>query len=99
MQALAKKYGVDKPFTDNQLFNEIVAMTYSEVGDFIKTHVQGETPIPYKRFLEKAGVTIVDTDQKLPSIIMVTPTTTLYCAATQRSWNHGFSGNKIKQSP
>ncbi|MFL2576070.1 MAG: peptidase M61 [Flavobacteriaceae bacterium] len=73
MQALAKKYGVDKPFTDNQLFNEIVAMTYSEVGDFIKTHVQGETPIPYKRFLEKAGVTIVDTDQKLPSIIMVTP--------------------------
>ncbi len=73
MQALAKKYGVDKPFTDNQLFNEIVAMTYPEVGDFIKTHIKGETPIPYKRFLEKAGVTIVDTDQKLPSIIMVTP--------------------------
>ena len=73
MQALAKKYGVDKPFTDNQLFNEIVAMTYPEVGDFIKTHIKGETPIPYKRFLEKAGVTIVDTEQKLPSIIMVTP--------------------------
>ena len=73
MQALTKKYGVDKPFTDNQLFNEIVAMTYPEVGDFIKTHIKGETPIPYKRFLEKAGVTIVDTDQKLPSIIMVTP--------------------------
>ncbi|MFL2586791.1 MAG: peptidase M61 [Flavobacteriaceae bacterium] len=73
MQALAKKYGVDKPFTDNQLFDEIVAITYPEVGDFIKTHIQGETPIPYKRFLEKAGVTIVDTEQKLPSIIMVTP--------------------------
>lgn len=73
MQALAKKYGVDKPFTDNQLFDEIVAMTYPEVGDFIKTHIQGETPIPYKRFLEKAGVSIIDTDQKLPSIIMVTP--------------------------
>ena len=73
MQALAKKYGVDKPFTDNQLFDEIVAITYPEVGDFIKTHIQGETPIPYIRFLEKAGVTIVDTEQKLPSIIMVTP--------------------------
>ena len=71
MQALAKKYGVDKPFTDNQLFDEIVAMTYPEVGDFIKTHVQGETPIPYKSFLEKAGVTIFDTDEKLQSIIML----------------------------
>ena len=71
MQALAKKYGVDKPFTDNQLFDEIVAMTYPEVGDFIKTHVQGETPIPYKSFLEKAGVTIFDTDEKLQSIIMI----------------------------
>ncbi len=71
MQALAKKYGVDKPFTDNQLFDEIVAMTYPEVGDFIKTHMQGETPIPYKSFLEKAGVTIFDTDEKLQSIIML----------------------------
>mgnify|MGYP001165689735 FL=1 len=71
MQALAKKYGVDKPFTDNQLFDEIVAMTYPEVGDFIKTHVQGETPIPYKSFLETAGVTIFDTDEKLQSIIML----------------------------
>jgi len=71
MQALAKKYGVDSPFTDNQLFDEIVAMTYPEVGDFIKTHVQGETPIPYKSFLEKAGVTIFGTDEKLQSIIML----------------------------
>lgn len=71
MQALAKKYGVDKPFTDNQLFDEIVAMTYPEVGDFIKTHVQGESPIPYKSFLEMAGVTIFDTDEKLQSIIML----------------------------
>ena len=71
MQDLAKKYGVDKPFADNQLFDEIVAMTYPEVGDFIKTHIQGETPIPYKSFLEKAGVTISDTDKKLQSIILL----------------------------
>jgi predicted metalloprotease with PDZ domain len=71
MQALAKKYGVDTPFTDKQLFDEIVAMTYPEVGDFIKTHIEGETPIPYKSFLEKAGVTISNTDEKLQSIIMI----------------------------
>lgn len=73
MQALAKKYGVDTPFTDDKLFDEIVAMTYPEVGDFIKTYIQGETPIPYTEFLEKAGVTISETDQELPSIIMVAP--------------------------
>ena len=73
MQALAKKYGVDTPFTDDKLFDEIIAMTYPEVGDFIKTYIQGETPIPYTEFLEKAGVTISETDQELPSIIMVAP--------------------------
>ena len=57
--------------TDNQLFDEIVAMTYPEVGDFIKTYVQGDTPIPYKSFLEKAGVTISNSDKKLQSIIML----------------------------
>jgi predicted metalloprotease with PDZ domain len=73
MQALAKKYGVDTPFTDDKLFDEIIAMTYPEVGNFIKTYIQGETPIPYTEFLEKAGVTISETDQELPSIIMVAP--------------------------
>jgi predicted metalloprotease with PDZ domain len=75
MQALAKKYGVDTPFTDNQLFDEIISMTYPEVGAFIETYIQGETPIPYKSFLERAGVTISETDKKLQSIIMIDPRT------------------------
>ena len=75
MQALAKKYGVDTPFTDNQLFDEIISMTYPEVGAFIETYIQGETPIPYKSYLERAGVTISETDKKLQSIIMIDPRT------------------------
>jgi predicted metalloprotease with PDZ domain len=75
MQALAKKYGVDTPFNDVKLFDEIIAMTYPQVGDFIKTYIQGKTPIPYKRFLEKTGVTISDKDEKLQSIIMIDPRT------------------------
>lgn len=71
MQALASKYGVDTPFTDNELFDEIVAMTYPEVDDFIKTHIQGETPIPYATFLEKAGIGISSVDEKMQSIIML----------------------------
>ena len=71
MQTLAKRYGVDTPFTDNQLFDEIISMTYPEVGAFIETYIQGETPIPYKIYLERAGVTISETDKKLQSIIMI----------------------------
>ena len=70
MQALAKKYGVDTPFRDNQLFDEIVAMTYPEVGDFIQTYVQGETPIPYNIFLEKAGLGISSVDEEMQSILL-----------------------------
>jgi predicted metalloprotease with PDZ domain len=75
MQALAKKYGVDTPFNDIQLFDEIISMTYPEVGAFIETYIQGETPIPYKSYLERAGVTISETDKKLQSIIMIDPRT------------------------
>lgn len=75
MQTLAKKYGVDTPFTDNKLFDEIISMTYPEVGAFIETYIQGETPVPYKSYLERAGVTISETDKKLQSIIMIDPRT------------------------
>ena len=71
MQALAKKYGVDKPFTDNQLFFFFFAMTYPEVFAYIKTHVPGESPLPYKSTFKNARVTIFDTDETLQSIIMI----------------------------
>ena len=69
MQALVKKYGEDTPFTDDQLFDEIVSMTYPEVGEFIETYIQGETPIPYRRFLEKVGLTIGEDIAKLDGIL------------------------------
>ena len=71
MQALAKKYGVDKPFTDKSLFDEIVAMTYPAVGEFFDTHVQGETPIDYNAFLQKAGLALMEKDIALPSIVLI----------------------------
>jgi predicted metalloprotease with PDZ domain len=71
MQALAKKYGVEKPFTDKALFAEIVAMTYPAVGEFFDTHVQGETPIDYNAFVQKAGLALMEKDIALPSIVLI----------------------------
>lgn len=71
MQGLAKKYGVHKPFTDKELFDEITAMTYPAVGEFFTTYVIGDTPIPYNDFLKKVGLALMDKEVALPSIIML----------------------------
>lgn len=57
MQKLAVAYGPNNPFNDDELFAKITQLTYPEVGDFLNTYVSGETPIPYKDFFAKVGVT------------------------------------------
>lgn len=57
MQKLSNEYGVSKAFNDNELFDKITALTYPEVGDFLKTYVAGTTPIPYNYYFAKVGIT------------------------------------------
>jgi predicted metalloprotease with PDZ domain len=57
MQDLSKEYGSKKAFKDNELFSKITELTYPEVGEFLKTYVAGETPIPYADYFAKMGVT------------------------------------------
>lgn len=64
MKELSKKYGKNTPFKDDELIDEIVAMTYSEIRDFFDTHVIGNTPIDYNEFLAKAGLTTTDQENR-----------------------------------
>ncbi len=57
MQELSKEYGTSKAFKDEELFGKITALTYPAVGEFLKNHVAGETPIPYEQYFAKMGVT------------------------------------------
>ncbi|HSD14040.1 MAG TPA: hypothetical protein VLB74_05280 [Flavobacterium sp.] len=57
MHALSSEYGSKKPFNDNELFAKITSLTYPAVGEFLKTYVAGETPIPYDKYFAKMGVT------------------------------------------
>ena len=57
MQELSKEYGTSKAFKDEELFDKITALTYPTVGEFLKNHVAGETPIPYEQYFAKMGVT------------------------------------------
>ena len=57
MQKLSNEFGSSKPFSDEVLFDKIVAFTYPEVGTFLNTYVDGETPIPYEDYFAKMGIT------------------------------------------
>jgi C-terminal processing protease CtpA/Prc len=57
MKELSMKYGKNKPFEDDKIITEITAMTYPSVGEFLKTHVQGDVPINYDEFFEMVGLT------------------------------------------
>ncbi len=56
MKDLSERYGAHKPFKDDEIIPEIVAMTYPAVGEFFKNHVEGTTPIDYDALFAKAGI-------------------------------------------
>ncbi|MFV0566425.1 MAG: peptidase M61 [Flavobacteriaceae bacterium] len=56
MKELSNKYGKNKPFEDDKLIDEIVAMTYPSLANFFKDHVVGDIPINYNEFLNKVGL-------------------------------------------
>ena len=56
MKELSAKYGKEKPFVDDNIITEITAMTYSSVGEFLRTHVEGDVPINYHDFFAMAGL-------------------------------------------
>jgi predicted metalloprotease with PDZ domain len=60
MKELSVKYGVDKPFEDDLIMEEIVRMTYPSVGKFFEDHVVGETPIDYGNYFEKVGLVVTE---------------------------------------
>lgn len=62
MKELSAKYGQEKPFEDDKIIEEITAMTYPSVGEFLKTHVEGDVPINYNEFFEMVGLTMGETE-------------------------------------
>jgi predicted metalloprotease with PDZ domain len=53
---LMKKYGQNKPFADSLLFDEIGTMTYPEVREFFKKHVEGTEPLPIAASMSNFGI-------------------------------------------
>ena len=71
MQQLAEKYGVDTPFVDDQLFDEIKNRSSILVGQFFEKHVSGISPINYDSFFKKVGLHITKEEKTDLSIILL----------------------------
>jgi predicted metalloprotease with PDZ domain len=56
---LSKKYGKDRAFDDETLFDEIEKLTYPEIGNFLKTYVGGSEPLPFKEVFDYVGVDLL----------------------------------------
>jgi len=53
---LSNKYGKQKGFKDDELFNEIGKLTYPEIKQFLDTYVGNSQPLPLEEILNIAGV-------------------------------------------
>ncbi len=54
---LSKIYGKERSFKDEELFDQIVKLSYPEIGKFLNQHVDGSLPLPIKETLALAGIT------------------------------------------
>jgi len=90
MKELSLKYGKNKPFVDDKIIDEIVAMTYPSVRNFFDTHVIGTTPIDYNKFFEKVGLSITQSNTMSQSL-QDNPNATSAQIALRNAWLKGES--------
>ena len=57
IRKLSQRFGENKPFKDDKLIDELVAVTgYPQVKDFYNKDIAGDQPTPYAQYLNMAGV-------------------------------------------
>ena len=56
LRDLAKTYGKDKSFKDEELFDKITELTYPEIRDFFRRHVEGGEPLPLQELFAALGI-------------------------------------------
>jgi predicted metalloprotease with PDZ domain len=64
MRDLAKKYGKNKSFKDNELFDDIEKLTYPDVRKFLDTYVAGDKKLPFEDVFDKVGLVYTYKEQR-----------------------------------
>lgn len=53
---LIEIYGEDQPFDDQTFLEDLVILTYPEVGDFFESYIEGTEPFPIQEYFQKIGI-------------------------------------------
>ncbi len=53
---LVRKFGKEKAFKDEELFDSITSITYPVIREYFRKYVEGIEPLPIKEYLEKVGL-------------------------------------------
>ncbi|GAA4348144.1 peptidase M61 [Hymenobacter saemangeumensis] len=53
---LTRLYGPDKPFSEQNFFEEFTRMTYPEIGDFFQRYVKNAEPLPLQEYFASVGI-------------------------------------------
>ncbi|HEY6952780.1 MAG TPA: PDZ domain-containing protein [Bacteroidota bacterium] len=53
---LSKKFGKKRAFSEEKFFDQLVAMTYPEVGDFLDRYIKGAEKMPVKEYFNFVGI-------------------------------------------
>jgi len=56
MQALMKKYGPEKPFKDEALFDVISTLSFPQIRQFFQDYVENGHTLPLGAYLQKVGI-------------------------------------------
>ncbi|MHA6248792.1 M61 family metallopeptidase [Pontibacter sp. CAU 1760] len=56
MLDLSKTYGKEQSFKDEELFDKIAEITYPEIREFFRRHVEGKEPLPLQETFRKVGI-------------------------------------------
>ncbi len=68
-----ENHGLHKPFAEEELFGEIIQLTYPEIEDFINRYIKGTFPLPVKELFNKVGIDVKENSFEL--ILAPAPTT------------------------
>ncbi len=63
MRDLAKTYGINLSFKDDELFDKITSLTYPQIREFFTKYVEGPDPLPLSETLKAVGIDYSDAEK------------------------------------
>lgn len=53
---LSREYGKKRAFSEEKFFDQLSAMTYPEIGDFLNRYIKGAEPLPIREYFSSLGI-------------------------------------------